>query len=59
MNRKQKIFLAGTGLVLLAGTAGLVWRYMEEEKISSEYVENASEENVVLYDGKNIDIMTI
>lgn len=52
MNRKQKIFLAGTGLVLLAGTAGLVWRYMGEEKISSEYVENASEENVVLYDGK-------
>lgn len=52
MNRKQKIFLAGTGLVLLAGTAGLVWRYMGEEKISSEYVKNESEENVVLYDGK-------
>lgn len=52
MNKKQKIFLAGTGLVLLAGSAGLVWKSMGEEEIPSEYVENGTEQDGVLYDGK-------
>lgn len=52
MNKKQKIFLAGTGLVLLAGAAGLVWQSMGEEEIPSEYVENGTEQDGVLYDGK-------
>lgn len=52
MNKKQKIFLAATGFLLVAVAMGFVWCQREQTNAIAEYEESSSDDEMILYDGK-------
>lgn len=52
MNKKQILFLAGTGVILAAGVTGLIWSQKDKKEDVSSYQESNDTESGILYDGK-------